>query len=388
MITKNHKELSIISSCNEDWGGSEELWGKCIPFLTGIKITVYKKKISLLHPAFIKLAQLGVKLVELQPSLSIPQRIIRKIKTSYKKYVQKIYHEQPETEQFFNHIKASRPDLVLIAQGINFDGLIYAHKCLMANIPYVIISQKAVDFYWPPAADRQYMKEALLHAEMCFFVSNHNKKLTEEQFGMKLEKSKVVFNPVKTALKVLPHPATDKGYRLACIGRLFIIDKGQDLLLRIMAKEKWRNRLITISFIGNGSDQLALQEMAAFLKLDHIEFVGHIDDIDKLWLDYHALVLPSRSEGLPLAMIEAMSVGRTVIVSNAGGNREIISDGINGFISEANEQDFESAMERAWSERNRWNEIGEYASKYVSHHIPPTPEKEFAAELLGLIEKF
>ncbi|MBB2148403.1 glycosyltransferase [Pedobacter gandavensis] len=372
----------------DDWGGSEELWAKSIPMLKkGTSVLLFKNRINSSHPEFIKLIQQQVKLVELEPHVTIPEQFNRKIKQLYKRLRSRDYRQNYGLDRFHDQLKEAQPDLVIVAQGINFDGLIYAYQCHLLKIPYVIIAQKAVDFYWPYPTDRDYMKKTLLHAKQCFFVSHHNKTLTEEQFGLRLENSQVVFNPIKTKVNVLPHPETSQGYKLACVARLFIIDKAQDILLRIMNKKKWRERPITLSLIGTGLDEQGIKDMANLLALDNVEFLGFHDDIENLWRNYHALLLPSRSEGLPLSMIEAMSVGRTVIVSNAGGNADIINDGVNGFIAEATEKDFEAAMERAWQLRDRWPEIGTAASLHITNHLPISPETDFANHLNDLLDE-
>ncbi|WGQ11076.1 glycosyltransferase [Pedobacter gandavensis] len=385
---KNHQEIAIITCCMDDWGGSEELWAKSIPMLKeGTRLRLYKNRINRSHPEFVKLIQQQVNLIELEPDLSLPQQFNRKIGQLIKRATIKNYRQNAGLDRFRDQLKKQPPNLVIVAQGINFDGLIYAYECHLLNIPYVIIAQKAVDFYWPYPTDRDYMKQTLLHAKQCFFVSNHNKTLTEEQFGLRLNNSTVVFNPIKTKVHILPHPDTVNGYKLACVARLFVIDKAQDILLRIMNKKKWRERPIMLSFIGSGLDEEGIKEMAQLLALDNVEFNGFHEDIDNLWRNYHALLLPSRSEGLPLSMIEAMSVGRTVIVSNAGGNADIIKDGINGFIAEATEKDFESAMERAWELRDQWPEIGKAASLHITNHLPISPETDFANQLNFLLDE-
>src|SRR5690606_1285976 len=168
------------------------------------------------------------------------------------------------------------------------------------------------------------------------FVSQHNLTLTEEHFGVRLPNSRIVFNPIKINRHPLEFPSTKEGYRVACIGRLFLIDKGQDILIRILNQDKWKNRSITISLIGSGPDEQNIQEMIDLYQLDNVRIEKYVEDIESLWLNYHALILPSRSEGLPLTIIEAMAAGRPVIVSNAGGNAEMVCEGETGFVGEAN----------------------------------------------------
>ena len=108
-------------------------------------------------------------------------------------------------------------------------------------------------------------------------------------------------------------------------------------------------------------------ELARFLGVANLSFNDYIYDIEELWKTHHALILPSRSEGMSLSVLEAMAVGRPVIVSNAGGNSEIVEDGFSGFIGEANTNDFELAMERAWDRKEDWETIGNNASTFIAN---------------------
>jgi glycosyltransferase involved in cell wall biosynthesis len=381
---KGKKKMAIITCCLDDWGGSEELWSESIPFWlsAGVdSIEIFKNRINPEHPGFKKLKQPSIKFNELDPQYSAIKKIAIKFTDTIDHIYDKLglitYQWNKQVERLYNLLKAAKPDIAIISQGINFDGLAFANQCLKLNIPYFIVSHKAVDFFWPGANDRVYMKETLLKAQKCLFVSQHNRKLTEEQFGTRLPNSDIILNPVKTRVKPLPYPSTANGYKLACIGRLFIIDKGQDILLRVLAQPKWQERDIHISFFGAGRDKDGLQELADLLEVKNISFVGYNTDLEDIWTNHHALILPSRSEGLPLTIIEAMSLGRTVITTNAGGNTEILQDNLTGFIGEANEIDFEQTLERAWAKRDEWEQMGMKAAKYIKEIMPETPEKFF-----------
>ena len=385
-------KLVIVTCCLDDWGGSEELWAKSIPFLKaeGIHdITVFKNTINRVHPEWVKLEKLGVKFRELEPHYTLLKGIGIKLKNALYRIYDKLglvtYNWNKPAELFYNKIKQLRPDLVLVSQAINFDGLVYANQCYKLNIPYTIVSHKAVDFYWPQASERVYMRDTMVNARKCLFVSAHTRRVTEEQFAVKLTNSDLVFNPVKTHVEPLPFPDVTNGYRLACIGRLFVLDKGQDMLLRILAQPKWRERDITLVFIGTGPDLEGLTEMAKFLQLNNVKFAGYMGDLKGIWTNHHALIMPSRSEGLPLTIIEAMSLGRPVITTNAGGNNEIIQNGVTGFVGEANEFDFEKTMDMAWAKREEWAGIGIKAAQYIADTIPECPERLFAYILMNSI---
>lgn len=385
--------ITIVTCCTDDWGGSEELWSRSIPLFqeAGYHITLFKNRFNFQHTAIKRLKDLGVALKPLQPNHSIESRAFEKVKGFSKKLIPSVLKKaspSPVYQPVFKEaMKKNRARLVIIAQGINFDGLDFGYLCFELKIPYIIIAQKAVEFYWPPPLERKWMKQALDNALKLFFVSHQNKNLTEEQFGFRFPKAEVVSNPVILDRRPLAYPSTKGGFKLACVARLFIIDKGQDMLLRILQLPKWKQRPLTISFIGSGVDETGLQEMAQLLKITQVEFKGQVEAISEVWAQHHALILPSRSEGMALSVMEAMAAGRTVITTLAGGHAEIIQDGINGFISESNFSNIEACMERAWANKDRWEEMGQKANQFIQQHIPPSPEKNFSLSILNLLNE-
>lgn len=390
-MRQSKKNIAIISSCTEDWGGSEELWGKAIPFLQdkGYRIIVYKSHINLNHPEFIKLGKQGVQFRDFGKHKPFVVRNFIKIWNKLESIAGKdsffTFINNPWVNHLTRLLKKDRPGFAIISQGINFDGLGYAYACRVLNIPYFLIAQKAVDFYWPGQHDRPVMKQVLEDAKACYFVSNHNLRLTEEQFGERLTNAHVIFNPLKIG-SIQPYPDTKAGFRLACVGRLFVLDKGQDILIRILSSKKWRERPVHITFAGTGVDEAALKEMATLLGVENISFAGQVTDINNLWQQNHALILPSRSEGLPLSMVEAMAAGRIAIVSKAGGNTELIEENVTAFSGYPNEASFEEAMERAWEKREQWEEMGREAARQITAAVPTSPEKEFVNHLLQYID--
>jgi glycosyltransferase involved in cell wall biosynthesis len=384
--------IIIVSTCYIDWGGSEELWADSIPYLqkAGFNIIVYKRYINRLFHKFLGLEDQGVILKDYKSSLSLPYRLLNKTMRLLRRIYLESKHLPPVKEPdkaFARNLKKFRPGLVIVSQGINFDGFMYAHQCLLMEISYVMISQKAVDFYWPDNHDRSILIRTYLQAKWCFFVSHHNRRLTEEQLGVRLLKSEVVANPVKTTRQIIPYPSTDSGFRLACVARLFLLDKGQDILIRILSKEKWKNRPLHISFVGVGDDREPLLDMAKLLQVENIRFTGHLKNVETIWNDHHALILPSRSEGLPIAVVEAMASGRTLIVTNAGGTAEHVTDGVTGFVSKIDQDMLEEAMERAWNKREDWKKMGLAAAKYIQETVPENPAYDFSNRIKKLVNE-
>lgn len=375
------KHIAIVSTIVDDWGGCEELWALSTPYLQkeGFSITVLKEHVNLKHKRIAQLKEANVSFFELNKTL---HRIFKLFVTAYFRLFKPATNFQ--FHRFEKYLKRQKPQLVIISQAINFDGLSYGNICLKQQVEFVIVSQKAVEFYWPPKNERANMIHVFQHAKKCFFVSHHNKNLTEEQFGFRFSNSEIISNPNKLSKTILPYPSTSFGFKLALIGRLFIIDKGQDILFRILAKEKWKQRNLQVSLIGSGPDEEGLKAMANLLDIKNVAFLGFQEDIQQIWLEHHALVLPSRSEGMPLVILEAMAAGRTLIATKAGGTMEIVEDEVTGFIGDATESGFEQTLEKAWENRHRWESIGIEASNYLKNQIISNAEIDFANQIISI----
>ena len=103
------------------------------------------------------------------------------------------------------------------------------------------------------------------------------------------------------------------------------------MLLQVLGLPHWRERKVRLSLIGTGPNERILRRMVEQLGLNNVEFAGQQNNIEEIWSKHHALVMPSRFEGMPLTVVEAMLCGRPCIVTDVGGNKELIRDGINGF---------------------------------------------------------
>ena len=279
-----------------------------------------------------------------------------------------------------------RPDLVVVSQSLTFDGTHFAKVCQRLGLDYVLISNQASELRWPEDDVRGYYRDAFARARSCIFVSEHNRRLTQEQLGVQLENAAVFRNPFLAGHGgPLPWPAHEPHeLRLACVARLCIPDKGQDLLLRVLAQPHWRKRSLRVRLYGDGVGRTGLTELARCLGYPAVSFVGHHPDIEEVWRGHHALVLPSRSEGLPIALVEAMMCGRPAIVTDVGGNSEVVQDGITGIVaSDPSVVAIDSALERFWCKRAEWEQMGVAAARHIRGLVPDDPGSVLAGHLLA-----
>jgi glycosyltransferase involved in cell wall biosynthesis len=363
--------FAFLSSCTDPWGGSEELWWEAASALRGAqnRVQVLKTVVDPTHPRIRHLRRIGCTVRDLDRGL--PHRTWAQANAMMpRKY---------ELDRSRRHLAVAaaalmrrRPDLAVVSQGGNSDGAYLARLCLRLRIPYVLVSQKASEMYWPNDEAREYLRTVFGSARRAIFVSEHNRRLTEEQLGMRVPRPVLMSNPVRVhGRRPLPWPAPDGVVRLACVARLHPAEKGQDLLLRVLAGDRWRDRPIHLSCFGSGDWAAGLAGMARHLGVKSVSFEGHAPDIEEVWRAHQALVLPSRAEGMPLALLEAMACGRVPIVVNAGGNAEVVDDGVTGFVAPAATADaLETVLDRAWEARARWPEIGKAAARHIAETIP------------------
>ncbi|EBD0794414.1 glycosyltransferase family 4 protein, partial [Salmonella enterica] len=120
--------------------------------------------------------------------------------------------------------------------------------------------------------------------------------------------------------------------KVIMVGRLWE-QKDPSTLLKAVTHLLERNINIELSFVGDGElrSELMLQTEKYINK---IKFLGWRDDIERILPEHDVFVLPSLWEGMPLAILEAMSCGLACIVTNIPGNNDLIRDKHNGYLFE------------------------------------------------------
>ncbi|MDQ2982467.1 MAG: glycosyltransferase family 4 protein [Actinomycetota bacterium] len=116
---------------------------------------------------------------------------------------------------------------------------------------------------------------------------------------------------------------------LLSVGR-FDYPKDFQTLLEALAgvEHPYRARIV-----GDGPERDALEATIARLGLeDRVELIGERRDVAELLAESDLFVLSSRSEGLPMSILEAMATGLPVIASDVGGVSEAVEDGVTGLL--------------------------------------------------------
>lgn len=122
-----------------------------------------------------------------------------------------------------------------------------------------------------------------------------------------------------------------KGVKLiGVVGRLSY-EKGLDILLNALTLIKQEDVHLVIS--GDGPETKNLIKQARKLKVSHrTHFIGYQNEIKPIYEMIDIYVQPSRFEGMPMSILEAMAVGCPVVASQIDGNSELVTDGVTGWL--------------------------------------------------------
>jgi glycosyltransferase involved in cell wall biosynthesis len=375
-------KIAFLSSMyGSTWGGSEELWGGAALWLLAQGHEVFAGLIDWPGPAPKRdaLREAGC---QVHLRIDIPDfrnRVLNRFRSTARRVIQ----QNPVP----GALLAFQPDLVVISQMFTDDGLEWMEFCQSHGLPYATIVQAATEYSWPSDGVVPRLRAGYLGARKAYFVSEHNRRLCETQIAAKLANAEVVWNPFSPDLDaVIPWPETPGGrYKLACVGRIQPDAKGQDVLIDVLADPKWKERALDLTFFGSGCNRQWAEDYCRMRGVNAT--FGGFAPIKEIWREHHLLVHPTRKEGMPIVILEAALCGRPVVATSTAGIPEFVEDGVNGFLCTFAEASlFDEALERAWSQRERWPEIGVTAHRLAAERIHGRPEETFALKLIELAE--
>lgn len=130
---------------------------------------------------------------------------------------------------------------------------------------------------------------------------------------------------------LVPIEASDNNKELlviGCVGRLDAM-KGHDVLLRAIAQVEG----VRVVILGEGGERAKLSKLAFDLEVsDRLSLLGWVDNPRTYLPQFDIFAMPSRSEGFPLAVVEAMLAGLPVVATRVGSVAEAVIDGETGLL--------------------------------------------------------
>jgi len=122
---------------------------------------------------------------------------------------------------------------------------------------------------------------------------------------------------------------------IGTVGRLVPV-KGLEPFLRAARLVRERRADLKVLIVGEGPSETRLHALSRDLTLEqNVLFLGHRADCYDLMALMDVFVLPSLSEGIPMALLEAMALSRPVVATRVGGIPEVIEHEVSGLLVDA-----------------------------------------------------
>lgn len=235
-----------------------------------------------------------------------------------------------------NYIKRLKPDFAFFYTiKPNIYGGFAARWCGLPFIPVTTgLGYTFIVDNWVSKLARRLYKMSFKGADKVWFLNDDDKNdflkyrlLPEEKTfilkgeGVDIERFSVAEMPVKTSFLLMARMLWDKG-----VGEFVEA-------ARILKKEYPEAEFNLLGFL-NAENPAAISEeqIRAWEKEGVVNYIGVTKDVRPFIKDTTALVLPSYREGIPISLLEAASMGRIIVTTNAVGCRNAVDDGINGFL--------------------------------------------------------
>jgi glycosyltransferase involved in cell wall biosynthesis len=210
-----------------------------------------------------------------------------------------------------------------------------------------------------------------------------------QSFGLPSDRIRIIPNGVDVesfTVQPWPAPAAREPLRLLFVGRLHA-QKGMDVLLEALRRTQ-RPADFSLRVVGAGPELERLRTQAAQAGLASVvQFWGQQNDLLAHYAWCEVVVLPSRFEGMPNAVLEAMSCARPTLGTAIDGTADLLADGAAGWLAEKdNAAALAVHLERLLNDRQRLPSYGHAGRllaerRYSIEHVASTYIREYEAML-------
>jgi len=192
---------------------------------------------------------------------------------------------------------------------------------------------------------RAYLDTKLKNCRCCLTVSEFNRRYILEHYPG-LEAEKVVVTRLGVEVSEISRGSNfgfersahheGSNFTILAVGRLHVV-KDHAFLVRACAQLRARGMRFACSLAGEGPERHRLESLINHYRLDdHVTLLGHVprEQMDAVYARADVVVLTSRSEGIPLVLMEAMALGKVVLAPAITGIPELVLAGKSGFLYE------------------------------------------------------
>jgi glycosyltransferase involved in cell wall biosynthesis len=265
--------------------------------------------------------------------------------------------------------------------------LIHAHEfsailcgwivATLAGLP-LVATVHGKNYFWEKLRRRVTYRLVSRHGTLVM-VSQDLKRFVCDKVGVAENRMEVIYNGVAPAQMVTDEEVQnskaeleDSGCypMLGVVGSLYPV-KGHRFLLEAMPEiiRQWPKAQLLV--IGRGELEVSLKEQVEQLAIGaNVHFLGMRQDVPRLLSLLDVCILPSLSEGLSLALLEAMASGKPVVATRVGGNPELIDHGRTGFLVQPEDaRDLAANLLKLLSDPETMQQFGRQAEERVRQHF-------------------
>ncbi|MGF1765201.1 glycosyltransferase [Aliivibrio kagoshimensis] len=242
--------------------------------------------------------------------------------------------------KLYKLLKDLSPDVV---QSYNLATFEYQWIAKLLSIPVRLHAEHGRDSYDPYGEVKKYQ----WIRKICSFAVTDIVAVSADLYtwlissvGINPKKMTLIRNGVDTTHFLKSSQTSD--FIVGHVARLHSI-KNQAMLINAFSKAQALNedfnKKAKLQIIGDGPEMENLQSLCASSSRANIHFEGQKSDVLKYYQHFSVFALSSIAEGIPMTLLEAMSVGIPHVVTNVGGIGEVIIEGETGFSCQPDDID-------------------------------------------------
>ena len=367
-MTTTMQSILFVSVMNgAAWGGSEELWYRSALWLAKnnyrVGICVFdwagkEQKVKMLKDTGCRVYLLPGK---------------KQTKTFLGKW---------RLRKAFAKVPFSEYQKIVFNQGGWKDITYPPFKDLYKSLSHYCLSFHNYDTSEKLTTNRQHvLEEWITNARINIGASKKIFETIETNFKIEIPKQKILINPVTFHPPGQPvqYPPTEGKIIFVMIAALDIKRKAQDVLIKTLSKDKWKQRNWELQLYGVGPDRELLENVIAEHGLrSKLVLKGFTSEIKEALTSAHIVLQITNKDAMPISVMEAMAIGRPVLASNVGDMPEWIIHGENGWIAKkADEISIDETLEYAWNNKNKWEMMGKNSFTRFRMRYPSDPTIHF-----------
>lgn len=366
------------------WGGSEELWYRTalLAQSRGWKVgcSVYywadkEKKMQVLDDA-------GAAIYYFPNKGRTKKNLLERVQNKISKWkIKKVIADLPVDEY----------DIVVVNQGA-FENTTPAWRDFYKRLDrYVVLYHNYKEHEVLKGIKKAAVQNWISHAQANLFASRRIIEILQQNSGINIVNDEILLNPISFPLPsdASPFPPLQSGqYRFIVLAALELWRKAQDNLIKALSSQKWKERNWTLHLYGEGKDRQKLAELIRTNDLEKKIFLeGHSNDVRPVLQNAHLLFQITHIDAMPLSVVEALAIGRPVVVSKIGDMPYWVEEGENGWIAEnASVEEIDRTLEKAWQQKEHWPQLGLNAFARFKKKFTGSAEEKLLEKIVGLIK--